>query len=99
MPIYEFSCKNCKSNFEIFANVNQRIKGCCPNCNNVGERVFSLHYFKEFNPYYHIGLGEQITSKKQLNKLLKANNSEQITDREIKLKKEAWMDRAKRKIK
>ncbi len=31
MPIYEYSCQNCKKDFEIFANINEE-KPICPSC-------------------------------------------------------------------
>jgi putative FmdB family regulatory protein len=32
MPTYEFTCKKCKKNFEIFTSISQKTQVTCPEC-------------------------------------------------------------------
>ena len=45
MPIYEYSCKTCKKNFEISQKITEKQKTKCPACKGKLEKVISLSAF------------------------------------------------------
>ena len=42
MPIYEYSCSECGSKFELLRSLSQANEGAsCPQCHNAAERILS----------------------------------------------------------
>lgn len=47
MPIYEYYCENCKSEYEMMRPVSRMDEpGPCPNCGQPGQRLLSYFAFK-----------------------------------------------------
>ena len=50
MPMYDYECKNCGKDFEMFAKIADRKKVKSPCCNSAGEQLItgtSYHPFPE----------------------------------------------------
>ena len=41
MPVYEYECSKCKSQFEIKRGFHEEGGGCCPNCGGEGRQIYS----------------------------------------------------------
>ncbi len=47
MPVYEYYCENCKTEYEVIRPVSQMDEpGRCPNCGQPGQRLLSYFAFK-----------------------------------------------------
>ena len=47
MPVYEYYCENCKSEYEMIRPVSRMDEpGPCPNCGQPGQRLLSYFAFK-----------------------------------------------------
>ena len=41
MPIYEYKCENCSTQFELKHGFNDGLMACCPKCSGKTRRLFS----------------------------------------------------------
>lgn len=76
MPCYDFKCENsaCGLVFEAFnPQDNRDTAHKCPICTTTGRKLVTFRqsgstFTEKLYPFYHQGIGEVVTSEKQLNK-------------------------------
>ena len=79
MPVYEYRCKFCGSNFEKYAQIAGDIVPECPTCGSSSvERDYSRQLVAvqpDIEPYYNFSLGEHVGSRRELREKLAYNNA------------------------
>ena len=75
MPIYEYECSKCKSQFEIKRGFHEEGGSCCPNCGGEGRQIYSP------TPIIFKGSGFYVTDHRK--------KDDKATDREQPAKPEA----------
>jgi len=77
MPLYEYKCPNCSEVFEEALPLsNYKDPVNCPDCNVVSEKQIGIRrkektFTEKVFPFFHEGLGETVTSEKQMSRRCK----------------------------
>lgn len=71
MPLYNYKCSVCKSEFEAFNSVANRHSSYHDGCGGVGEKVISLIARPVIMEYYSESLGAHITGPKQKQRVMR----------------------------
>lgn len=73
MPLYDYECSNCGFEGEIVALMAERKNQVCPACTATLTQVHRpTPRYRPFNPYFDIGLGEEITSYAHRRRVMKS---------------------------
>lgn len=77
MPLYDYFCGECESQFEAHASVKNRNRVRCKKCRKQAELVISCTSKPQFMEYYSENLGCQITGPAQKRRIMKAKGVEE----------------------
>lgn len=73
MPLYDYECPDCGFEGEIAARMDDRKNQPCPKCTTILMQVHRpTPRYRPFNPYFDIGLGEEITSYAHRRRVMKS---------------------------
>lgn len=79
MPTYTYQCTKCDKFFdEMFMMREDSSIAKCPDCGKIAPKNFGRsmpNAAEVFEPYYHIGHGEWVTSKQQIKDIDKARGT------------------------
>jgi len=78
MPIYSYKCPVHGEFEESFPLSENPQFSSCPECGRTAKKVIKSPAIHIFEPYYDVGLGEQIDSKEEREKIAKAKNATPI---------------------
>ena len=100
MPAYDYECPNCKKAFTEFKPMSQsQTPSRCPDCDNVGERLYTASPLPQFKEYYDEQFGAYISSARQEEKLMKKHKQIYTADIPKSNKVKALMDKKKWELK
>ncbi|APV44506.1 putative regulatory protein, FmdB family [Dehalogenimonas formicexedens] len=54
MPVYEYECPNCKTNFEVTRKFNETGGNSCPDCGMEGRRVYCPPFLVFKGPGFYV---------------------------------------------
>lgn len=78
MPLYNYSCPNCKREWEAFASIKNRRVARCTKCGRIGELLISCSSRPVILNYWSENLNAHITGPAQKKRIMKERGVEEI---------------------
>jgi len=74
MPLYDYRCPNCDTEFERMVPMSQRHDQICHMCHSDLEKLNKpTPHYVPWQPYFDIGLGAEVTGRDHHRRLMRDN--------------------------
>lgn len=77
MPLYQYVCHECATNWEAINRIAERLNQRCPDCDGEATIVITLRARPVIHEYYSDNLGAQITGPRQKKRIMKEKGVEE----------------------